>query len=596
MAGQVAFHQLSAPSEDFEIVYNDVNAASKTQFNPLIDPETIVLRHRVGRGPFGDVWLATLHQTAEDYEEYHVVAVKMLHHIKDDSMKTVLDKLSELLYKTRGLKGACWLYGASVITGKVCIVMKFYEGSVGDKIARLREGKLPLPDVLRYGIEVAQGIMELHSKEIMVLNLKPFNFLLDENGQSVLGDLGVPSVLKGIPMRSSDMTCRLGTPNYMAPEQWEPETRGPISYETDSWGFACSIIEMLTGTLPWYGISVNKIYQAVVEKQEKPFIPEDLPPELKKVIIGCFEYDFRSRPSMSDILDAFKSAQNAISSDRGRINLDYFQVGDMVRSRKLPNSCKPEKMDVPKGTVVGLERDSDRSGFVLVRLHAKHDPVRVRASTLERVTYGLAAGDWVSLKKEHEKHSLVGILHFIHRNGAVGVALIGLDTLWKGSCTDLKKAETFCVGQFVRLKSNVYRPRFEWPRKGGAEWATGKICRILPNGCLVVNFPGRLTIRITERSSFLADPAEVEVVSFETCPDIVKKYQHLEDFHWVVRPLMIALGLFTAIKLGSVVGKSTGTSKVKKDQKLVFQEYSSQICSQKVNGQTADGFFRFSLI
>lgn len=152
---------------------------------------------------------------------------------------------------------------------------------------------------------MAQGIMELHSKEIMVLNLKPFNFLLDENGQSVLGDLGVPYALKGIPLPSSDMTCRLGTPNYMAPEQWEPETRGPISYETDSWGFACSIVEMLTGTLPWYGMSVNNIYHAVVEKQEKPFIPEDLPPEIEKVIIGCFEYDFRSRPSMSDILDAF---------------------------------------------------------------------------------------------------------------------------------------------------------------------------------------------------------------------------------------------------------------------------------------------------
>lgn len=119
MAGQVAFHQLSAPSEDFEIVYNDVDAASKTQFSPLIDPERIVLRHRVGRGPFGDVWLATLHQRAEDYEEYHAVAVKMLHQIKEDSIKTVLDKLSELLYKSRGLKGSCWLYGASVITGKV---------------------------------------------------------------------------------------------------------------------------------------------------------------------------------------------------------------------------------------------------------------------------------------------------------------------------------------------------------------------------------------------------------------------------------------------------------------------------------------------
>lgn len=614
MAGQVAFNQPSAPSEDFEIVYDDVKVASQAQCSPLIDPSTIKLRHRLGRGPFGDVWLATLHQTAEDYEEYHEVAVKMLHHVKEDNIKTVLDKLAELFSKSQGLKGVCWMYGTSIISGKICFIMKFYEGSVGDKMARLKGGKLSLPDVLRHGIDLAQGIRELHSKDIMVLNLKPCNFLLNENNQSVLGDLGIPYVLMGIPLPSSDLTRRLGTPNYMAPEQWEPGTRGPISFETDSWGFACSIVEMLTGTQPWCGMSIDSIYKTVVEKQEKPFIPEGLPPEVENVIIGCFEYDLRSRPLMSDILHALKSSQNAISSNGRRIGLgsnaiidrsitsgytewfltkDYLQVGDMVRSRKLSNSCKPENMDVPEGSIVGLERDTDRRGFVLVRVHAIHDPVRVHASTLERVTYGLAAGDWVRLKNVDKKHSPVGILHFVHRDGAVGVGLIGVDTLWKGSYSDLEMAETYCVGQFVRVKSNVYSPRFEWPQKRGAEWATGKSYQVLPNGCLVVKFPGRLSFG-DESSNFLADPAEVEVVSFKNCPGMVKKYQHLEDFHWAVRPLLIALGLFTAMKLGFIVGKKMGGSKVKKDQKLISQEDRMHMDGQnaiwvpaKMDGQNA---------
>lgn len=62
----------------------------------------------------------------------------------------------------------------------------------------------------------------------------------------------------------------------------------------------------------------------------------------------------------------------------------------------------------------------------------------------------------------------------------------------------------------------------------------------------------------------MADPAEVEMVTFDTCPGIVKKYQHLEDFHWSVRPLVIAIGLFTAMKLGAFVGKKMGRSTVKK--------------------------------
>ena len=220
-------------------------------------------------------------------------------------------------------------------------------------------------------------------------------------------------------------------------------------------------------------------------------------------------------------------------------------------------------MNVPEGTVVGLERDMDREGFVLVRVHGIHDPLRVHISTLERVTFGLAAGDWLRLKEEPKKQSPVGILHSIRRDGKVAVGFIGMETLWEGNSSKFEMAESYCPGQFVRLKSNVLSPRFEWPRKQRGAWATGRICWILPNGCLIVKFPGILTFK-EERCEFLADPAEVELVTFDTCPTLVKKYQHLEDFHWTVRPLLIAMGLFTAMKLGAFVGGKITRSKAKK--------------------------------
>lgn len=217
-------------------------------------------------------------------------------------------------------------------------------------------------------------------------------------------------------------------------------------------------------------------------------------------------------------------------------------------------------MDVPEGTVVGLERNADH-GFVLVRVHGIHDPIRIHASTLERVTNGLAAGDWVRVRDENEKHSPVGILHSINRgdDGRVAVGFTGLQTLWNGNSSELEMAESFCVGQFVRLKENVLSPRFEWRRKKGGAWATGRISWILPNGCLVVKFPGMLNLG-NESSTFLADPSEVEVVDFKTCPGMIEKYQHVEDHHWAVRPVLIVLGLFTALKLGILVGKKVRRS------------------------------------
>lgn len=243
---------------------------------------------------------------------------------------------------------------------------------------------------------------------------------------------------------------------------------------------------------------------------------------------------------------------------------DHLQVGDVVRSRKTPNNCK--NMAVAEGTIVGLEKDTDRDGFVLVRVQGIHNPLRVNITTLERVTSGLAAGDWVHLLDEttnrNRNHSSIGILHLIGRDGSVSVSFIGRETLWKGHCSELQMADPFFVGQFVRLKGNVFTPRFPWLHKREGIWATGKITQILPNGCLIVQFPGKFVFK-GECNSFLADPAEVEHVSFDTCPTLVDKYQHVEDHHWAVRPLTIAFGVLAAMKFGFFVGHSVG-ARVKK--------------------------------
>ncbi|CAN6985270.1 unnamed protein product [Brassica rapa subsp. trilocularis] len=567
---------------EYEIIEGGSESALATGASPWMNSATLKLRHRIGRGPFGDVWLATHHQSTEDYDEHHEVAIKMLHPIKEDQRKVVVDKFEDLFSKCQGVESVCMLRGVSSISGRICIIMKFYEGCVGDKMARLKGGKLSLPDVLRYGVDLVTGILELHSKGFLILNLKPSNFLLSDNDKAILGDVGVPYLLLSIPLPSSDMTMRLGTANYMAPEQWQPELRGPMSFETDSWGFGCSVVEMLTGVQPWSGKSADEIYDLVVRKQEKISIPSGVPPPLENLLRGCFMYDLRSRPSMTDILHVLKSLQDSEEEEVWRgidsreirkssaalgytewfLSKDQLRVGDTVRSRKPANSFKHENMDVPEGTVVGLERDTDPDEFALVKVHGVHDPLRVHVSVLERVTNGLAAGDWVRLKDgEDKRHSLVGVIHSIDREGNVAVGFIGLPTLWKGTSSQLQMAKGYSVGQFVKIKANVVIPRFKWMRKGRGIWATGRISKVLPNGCLEVEFPGALPFGEEHGSSCLADPAEVEVVDFNTCEGVVKKYQHLEDFHWAVRPLLIAMGLLTAMKLGLFVGKKAGRSK-----------------------------------
>lgn len=586
MAQQIKSPEIVA-SFEYELFEGDPDhlrtvVATPPKPSPWIDPAELKLKHRIGRGIFGDVWLATHHQMAVDFEKHHDVAVKMLPALNMEHTQAFVEKFEGLFLKCREMQGLCWLHGVSVINGKVCIAMKLYEKSVADRIAQLKRGKFELADVLRYGIDLARGIKELHSIGLLVLNLKPSNYLLNENNQLILGDFGIPYLLLGIPLLNSDMVLRHGTPNYMAPEQWEPDVRGPMSFETDSWGFGCSIVEMLTGSPPWFGKSIEEIYQSVVIKEEKPEIPSGLPLAVENVISGCFEYDLRNRPLMQDILHAFESSLSAVNSDgewalpeRGiagkssgnestswYLSKDHLLVGDTVRSRKPLNGCKLQTMDIPEGTVADLESDAEKNGSVLVNITGSNHTKRVNKSKLERVKSGFAAGDWVKLKESNGMHSPVGILHSVQRDGVATVGFIGLETLWTGDCSELQMAQAYYVGQFVRVKRNVSTPRFEWPCKRGGGWATGRISKVFPNGCLLVGFPGRLVFR-DEPEKFLADPAEVEPVSFDTCPGVVGKYQHAEDFHWAVRPLTITLGLFTAVTLSVSVGRIIG-ARVKK--------------------------------
>ncbi|XP_042396967.1 uncharacterized protein LOC121987140, partial [Zingiber officinale] len=326
----------------------------------------------------------------------------------------------------------------------------------------------------RYIISLVGSILKLHGNGILLLNLKPGNFLLDKNNEAVIGDFGIPLVMHGLSLPSSDLIQRLDTPNYMA-----------------------KVMLMIR--------------------------------KLKKL-------------------------------------KDQLQAGDTVCPRKARNLCNSESMENPisEGIIVGKGSDD----YLLIRVHgmAIHNPLRVHYSTMERVTYGFVVGDWVRASDEDKKCSLVGILHSIERDGKVTVGFIGMDTLWHGHYSELQIAESHYTGQFLKVKSSISTPRFEWPHKPGGEWATGKVSKIHPNGYLVVKFPGRFSFG--EASNYLADPSEVEVVNFKKCEGLLKKYQHLEDFHWAVRPLVIAFGLFTALKLGSVAVKSTSKSGRKKTSKF----------------------------
>jgi serine/threonine-protein kinase len=151
----------------------------------------------------------------------------------------------------------CQLYDV----GPNYLVMEYVEG---DPL----KGPLPLDQALKYAAQICDALDAAHRKGITHRDLKPANILVTKAGVKLL-DFGLAHIALG----PGDATLTvagtvMGTPAYMAPEQWEGKSGDARS---DIYAFGCVLYEMLTG------------------KRAAELRTPVEPAALESVLAGCFE-------------------------------------------------------------------------------------------------------------------------------------------------------------------------------------------------------------------------------------------------------------------------------------------------------------------
>jgi tetratricopeptide (TPR) repeat protein len=168
----------------------------------------------------------------------------------------------------------CTLHDVGEQEGAPYLVMEYVEGQT--LASRLREGPLPLDQLLHRAAEVSQALAAAHERGIIHRDLKPANLMLTAAGVKVL-DFGLAK-FTGPEASAMDATAAhtiLGTPAYMSPEQTRGEELDPRS---DLFSFACVLYEAATGVRPFRGSSLPEILREVVSGHPPP--PSSLRPEL----------------------------------------------------------------------------------------------------------------------------------------------------------------------------------------------------------------------------------------------------------------------------------------------------------------------------
>jgi serine/threonine-protein kinase len=116
-----------------------------------------------------------------------------------------------------------------------------------------RDGKLPLPEVLRILRQLCAGLQHAHERGVLHRDLKPENVMLvsDESGdRAVVMDFGLakPVAPEGELKKLTDTGVVLGTPEFMSPEQIRGAT---IDHRSDQYALGVLAFELLTGELPF---------------------------------------------------------------------------------------------------------------------------------------------------------------------------------------------------------------------------------------------------------------------------------------------------------------------------------------------------------
>ncbi len=170
------------------------------------------------------------------------------------------------------------------------MVLEYIEGqSLRSYLAE--RGQLPVDDVLRIGIQLAEILEYVHSRGVIHRDLKPDNVLIGPDGRVTLTDFGIALRLSSRRLTLSHLSNAVGTPDYMAPEQ----VRGQRGDErTDVYALAAMLYELLAGVVPYPASGALDAMRRKV--QTDPPLVRRLRPDAPPALEAILYHALRRRP------------------------------------------------------------------------------------------------------------------------------------------------------------------------------------------------------------------------------------------------------------------------------------------------------------
>lgn len=138
------------------------------------------------------------------------------------------------------------------------LIMEYIEGITLTQLLKELKNDISIDEISAIFEAVSKALSTAHKKRVLHLDVKPDNILISVDGEVKVTDFGLAKLAD----YSSDITAGGGTIGYMPLEQMRKET---LDAKADQWAIASVLYEMLTGSNPFLGRSLEEAEQKIVD-------------------------------------------------------------------------------------------------------------------------------------------------------------------------------------------------------------------------------------------------------------------------------------------------------------------------------------------
>ena len=278
---------------------------------------------KIGAGGMGEVYLA------EDSRLDRKVALKLL--LPD--FVTNEDRLQRFIREAKAAAAIshpniAHIYEVGQADGTHYIAMEYVDGDL--LTTTIHRDMRSLGTLLKYLMQVAEGLVKAHDAGIVHRDLKPDNIMITRDGYAKILDFGLaklietrsPSttnedaataVMPAQPLSAAGAV--MGTVGYMSPEQAQGK---PVDQRSDIFSFGCILYETATGRRPFEGDSAIDTLHKIIYSTAAPitdFNPS-LPADLQRILRRCLAKEPEKRyQTIRDVANDLEDLRQEIGVD-----------------------------------------------------------------------------------------------------------------------------------------------------------------------------------------------------------------------------------------------------------------------------------------